>query len=467
MRNWKCMGVFFSLLTVLILAGCGGSGSGAGAGNGNQGTGAMFTIGTDNPPFPSVVSVQVQITSVQLTDGTTTVNLLNGPQTVDFAKLNGLRSLLDLENVPAGTYNSAIIMIGGVTIQFLDTTQSPPVLNTLTANVSPMTVTQPLAKPLVLADNDLVGFFMDLDLKQSIQTDGTGDITGNFTPTFDVKGLSVDDADAQIDCFPGGVVSVNPAGNQFVIQGPHGRQYTVDVTDSTDFDSGEMLSSFDTNTIVEVSGTLNRVTRDITATEVEVLSKDHFFVEGLDTFVQTTNGQASEINLYARAELPDLAGAPLGQIDPIALNGSEKYMIENLKLPLTSLLFGPSSQLPGQGIIFGGKLDTTQNPPALTVKRVVLHRQGQRGLWVVGSTQIQSGNNGSFNLNDNYLAGVLLPNPLPVISTSFTNYINLNGLSDLSGNNPIPLRVVGFILINPAANNTPVMVARTVEKLNQ
>jgi hypothetical protein len=466
MRNWKGLGVFYSLLAVLILAGCGG-GSGSGAGNAKKGTGAMFTIGTDNPPLPSVVSVQVQVTSVQLSDGTTTVNLLNGPQTVDFAKLNGLRSLLDLENVPAGTFNSAIIMVGGVTIQFLDTTQSPPLLNTLTANVSPMTVTQPLATPLVLSENDLVGFFMDLDLKQSIQTDANGNITGNFTPTFDVKGLSVDDADAQIDCFPGGVVSVNPAGNQFVIQGLHGRQYTVDVTDSTDFDSSETPGSFDTNTIVEVSGTLNRVTRDITAGEVEVLSRDHFFLEGLDTFVQTTNGQASQINLYARAELPDLAGAPPGQIDPVALNGSEKYMIANLKLPLTSLLFGPTSQLPGQAIVFGGKLDTTQDPPALTVKRVVLERQGQRGSWVVGSTQIQSGNNGMFNLKDKYLAGVLLPKPLPVITTSFTNFINLNGLSDLSGSNPIPLRVVGFILINPAANNTPVMVARSVAKLNQ
>jgi len=36
----------------------------------------------------------------------------------------------------------------------------------------------------------------------------------------------------------------------------------------------------------------------------------------------------------------------------------------------------------------------------------------------------------------------------------------------LTGVQPIHLRVVGFILINPAANNTPVMVARTVEALN-
>jgi hypothetical protein len=236
--------------------------------------GTVFTMGTDNPPLPSVLSVQVQITSITLSDGTTTANLLNGPQTVDFAKLNGLRSLLDLNDVPAGSYNSATIMVGGATIGFLDTIQTPPVLNTITATVAPMTLTVPLAQPLVLADQDLVGFFMDLDLRQSIGTDMNGNITGNFTPTFDVKAISVDDANAFIDDFYAGVVSVNPAGNQFVIQGPHGRQFTVDTDANTEFDDpSEMPSSFDTNTIVEVSGKLNRVTRDIVASEIEVSSK--------------------------------------------------------------------------------------------------------------------------------------------------------------------------------------------------
>jgi hypothetical protein len=141
-------------------------------------------------------------------------------------------------------------------------------------------------------------------------------------------------------------------------------------------------------------------------------------------------------------------------------------MIADLHIPLTSLLFGPSSQLAGQRVLFGGKLDTTSNPPSVVVHRVVLERQGQRGDWVVGSTNVQSGNSGTFSLNDNYLAGVLLPQPLTVMSTSFTNYVGLSGLSALSGSQPIHLRVVGFILINPAANNTPVMVARTVEALN-
>ena len=465
MRILKAMGVFLSIFALLSLSSCGGGGSAPM--QQTQQTGSIFTMGTDNPPLPGVLSVQVQLTSLQLSDGTTTVNLLNGPQTVDFAKLNGLRSLLDLEDVPAGSYNSATIIVGGVTIGYLDTTQTPPTLNTLTATVAPMTVVIPLAQPLVLNDQDLVGFFMDLDLRQSIQTDANGNITGNFNPTFDVKAISVEDANAEIDCFPAGIISVNPAGNQFVIQGPHGRQFTVDTNASTEFDDPSVsMANFDTNTIVEVSGKLNRVTRDIVANEVEVLSTDHFYLEGLDTFVQNTNGIASQINLYAFAELPNLAGAPLGQIDPIALTGHENYMISYLHIPLSSLLFGPGSQLAGQRIIFGGKLDNSTNPPGLTVHRVVLERQGQRGPWVPGSTQIQNGNNGTFTFTDNYLAGVLLPKPLTVISTNFTNFINLNGLADLSGPNPIPLRIVGYILIDPATSS-PVMVARSIEKMTQ
>src|SRR5260370_9218552 len=135
MRLPKAMGVFASLLAILALSSCGGSSSGT---QPSQQMGSMFTIGTDSPTLPSVVSVQVQVTSITLSDATTTVNLLNGPQTVDFAKLNGLRSLLDLNDVPAGSYNSATIMVGGATIGFLNAKQTPPVHTTITPKVHPI-----------------------------------------------------------------------------------------------------------------------------------------------------------------------------------------------------------------------------------------------------------------------------------------------------------------------------------------
>ena len=84
---------------------------------------------------------------------------------------------------------------------------------------------------------------------------------------------------------------------------------------------------------------------------------------------------------------------------------------------------------------------------------------------MVGSTVVQSGNAGSFQLNDQWTAGVLLPQPLTVLTTNDTNFINLSGLSAINGTNPISLRVVGFILVDSANNNQPVMVARSVEQL--
>jgi hypothetical protein len=77
---------------------------------------------------------------------------------------------------------------------------------------------------------------------------------------------------------------------------------------------------------------------------------------------------------------------------------------------------------------------------------------------------VQNNNAGTFQLNDQWTAGVLLPQPLTVMTTNDTNFINLSGLGALTGTQPISIRVVGFILINQATGQ-PVMVARSVEQL--
>ncbi|MFZ0635974.1 MAG: hypothetical protein WAM08_10685, partial [Candidatus Acidiferrales bacterium] len=100
----------------------------------------------------------------------------------------------------------------------------------------------------------------------------------------------------------------------------------------------------------------------------------------------------------------------------------------------------------------------------LTVHRVVLRRQGQAGT-LAGDVVIQSGNAGSFQLNDDWTAGILLPQPLTVLTTNNTNFINLSGLSALQGQTGMSLRVVGFILIDPQTSQ-PVLVACSVEQLN-
>ncbi len=461
MRNWKATGVFLVLLAVIGLSSC--SGSSSASNPGSTGQGSVFVVGTD-ASLPSVVSCQIMVTGVTINNGTTNVPVLTTPQVVDFAQLSGLHQLLDLNAVPTGTYGSATVMIASPVIGFVNTTPNPPTISTINGTLTQSSVTVNFANPFVMTDAQLVGLRMEFDLRQSLQTDANGQITGTVNPVFDMELLAADDANVSIDDFHGGVVGVT-GDNTFVIQGPKGRQWTVDTDSNTIFDDpSEPISSFTTNTIVEVSGQLNAVTHDIDASEVEVVSDDKFVLSGLFTSIRPPTGPATAADLYVRAELPDVTGIQDGQITTLALNGTERYKIANISNPITALLFNNSALAAGQSVDVGGTLVTNNGVPTLTVHRIVLQRQGQAGTWVPGSTNIQSGNAGSFQLNDNSTAGVLLPNPLTVITANSTYFINLSGLSALSGTNPIPIRVVGFVLIDPLTGN-PVLVARSVEEL--
>jgi len=461
MWKMKATGVFIALLAAFGLSSCGGSSSGSNPGGEDQAS--VFTVGTD-APLPSVVSCQIMVTGVTINNGTTNVPVLTTPQVVDFAQLSGLHQLLDLNSVPTGTYSSATVTIASPVIGFIDTTQNPPAINTINGSLTQSSVTVNFANPFVLNAADLVGLRMEFDLRQSLQLNQSGQVTGVVDPVFHMQLLNATDANVSIDDFHAGVVGVS-GDNTFTVQGPKGRQWTVQTDDSTVLDDPSIpVSSFTTDTIVEISGQLDPVSHDIDASEIEVVSNDEFVLGGLFTSIRPPSGPATQADLYVRYELPDITGIQDGQIETLALNGSEIYKIANINNPITTLLFNNSALAAGQVVDVGGSVTTTNGVSTLTVHRVVLRRQGQAGTWVPGSTVVQSGNAGSFQLNDNWTAGVLLPSPLTVLTTNATIFVNLDGLSGLSGSQALPIRVVGFILIDPATNQ-PVMVARSVEEL--
>jgi hypothetical protein len=461
MGNPRGMGVFMAFLAALALSSCGG-GMGTSS-NPTQGQASIYTVGTD-APLPSVVSCEVTVSGITLYNGTTNVSVLSQPQIVDFAQLSGLHQLLDLTAVPTGTYTSATITIASPVIGFIDTSVNPPVINTINGTLSQSSVTVNFANPVMVSDADLFGLRMEFDLRKSLQTDGNGQVTGAVNPVFEVALLNSTDSQVSIDDFHGGVVGVT-GPNTFTMQGPHGRQWTVTTSDNTMLDDpNSPVSGFTTNTIVEISGVLDPVTHSIDASELEVVSNDDFFTGGLFTSIRPPAGPATQADLYVRDLLPAVKGVSDGQIETLNLNGSERYMIEHINVPLTTLLFNNSELAAGQRVGIGGALSTTNGTTTLTVHRVVLRRQGQAGGWVPGSTVIQNNNAGTFQLNDQWAAGVLLPQPLTVMTTNDTNFINLSGLGALQGTQPISIRVVGFILINQATGQ-PVMVARSVAEL--
>ena len=175
----------------------------------------VFVTGTDEP-LPSVVSFQVDITGITVTDGNNTQSVLSGTQTVDFARLNGLRTLLDINTIPAGTYTSVTATLANPQIGYLNVNPpARPAISTLNGTTSPaVTLTQssvtiPLSTPLVVSTGNIIGLKFEFDLRKSIAVDSSGQITGAVTPMLDLKAITPNDADAYVDDFIAGVVSVN------------------------------------------------------------------------------------------------------------------------------------------------------------------------------------------------------------------------------------------------------------------
>src|SRR6202790_2065882 len=331
LTKW-CNGILV-LALVALASGCGGGASTSTTTTPTQ-SGSVFVNGTD-APLPSVLSFEVDITGMTVSDGSNPpVSVLNGTQTVDFARLNGLRTLLDLNTIPMGTYTTVNVTLANPQIGYLNVANpqtTPPTRPTITllngtttpaVTLSSSSVTIALSSPLTVNAGEVIGLSLDFDLRQSIQVDQNGQFTGVVNPRLDLKAITPSDSDAYIDEFDAGVMSVGTSS--FLIQGRHGHPFTVNVNDQTEWEDGEGLSNLTSTSIVEISGTLDRTSGAILADTVAIVSQDSFFAGGLITFVDPATGTANDFDLYVRNVLPSGTGFPSGQISTINLTGNEK-----------------------------------------------------------------------------------------------------------------------------------------------
>ena len=448
----------------LLAAGCGAGLESASTSNPLAVTGPSFVVGTD-APLAGVTSFSVQVQSLNAITATgTSVPLLSGTPTVDFARFNGLQTLLDMNNVPVGTYSSISITLGPATIGYLQTGSGAPTIQTMAATLTTSTVTYTLANPLIITQNGSpAGIHLDFNLAKSIQV-SRGQITGSVTPTFAVRAVGPNDSDAYLDDFDAGVVSVNASAQTFVIQGPHGRNFTVNVTGNTDWENNENFSSLTSSSIVAISGTLDRADATIDADDIAILSQNGFYADGQVTYVTPASGPASSFDLYVRALLPANTGLTLGQIAQVNLTGSENFYIRRMRNPLTQFLFNSSLLLPGQAVAIGGPASGAANPQAVTTKRVVLRHWGYNGTVVPGSVSTA---NGTFQMQVSGFAGLLIPQTVTVYTTGNTSF--RTGLTGMGGVSAVPpsvnVRAVGLLLKDPTSGQT-VLLARYVDELN-
>jgi uncharacterized protein DUF5666 len=370
-----------------------------------------------------------------------------------------------MQDVAAGTYNCVAINLGTATLGYLTMNgTSAPTITSEAATLTSATVTYPLTNPLVVATAGApVGLHMDFDLRKSIQLDSSGNINGTVTPTFNVNAVNNSDPGAYIDEFDVAVLTATPSSNSFTIQGPHGRQFTVNVTGSTEWDGGASLSTLNANSIVQISGFLDRADATIDADEVALISDAGFYAGGQVTYVTTatSGGPASSFDLYVRGTLPANTGVADGDIATIDLSGNEKFSIYWMHGPLAQFLFNPSAILPGQHIAVGGPATGAASASAVTFTRVMLRDWGFNGTVVAGS---EDASNGTFQMQVNGFAGLLIPQTITVyIADNCTFRDGWSGFSDITDGANV--RVVGLLLKDPTSGNT-VLVGHYVDDLN-
>ncbi len=454
-----------SLVIALFVAGCGNT-TMSGTTTTGQNTGEAFVVGTD-APVASVVSFSATIQSIDaLASDGTSVSLVSGNPTIDFARYNGLQTLVDANDVPADTYTQISVTFASATVGYLQTGSGAPTIQTLPVSFTTPTVTATLTNPLVVAQTGPVGIRMDFRLDKSIQTSGGQIVVSNgdvvVDPTVDITAVGPSAPGAYIDEFDAGVVNPTLSTQSFSIQGPHGRQWTINVNGNTEWDNGEGLSDLTSTSIVQISGVLDKADSTIDADEVAILSQDGFYAGGLVTYVQPGSGNDSDFQLYVRGTLPASGdGVTLGQIAQVDLTGQEKFFIYWMHNRFTQFLFNPSTLLAGQHVSVGGTLAGAANGQALSVKRVVLRNWGFNGTIVPGS--INSGD-GSFQMQVNGFAGVLIPQTVTVYTASGTSFRDgFSGVSDVSSATTV--RVVGLLIKDPTSGDS-VILARYVDDMD-
>src|SRR5208282_2515575 len=81
-----------------------------------------------------------------------------------------------------------------------------------------------------------------------------------------------------------------------------------------------------------------------------------------------------------------------------------------------------------------------------TPNMISLRRQGVIGQLVAGSVSVTSGNQGSFQLQNNGLLGWVANGPFTVNTGNKTNFVNISGLSGLSSAGTAPIVADGLVL---------------------
>lgn len=480
----------------LLMFGCGGGSTFPVHETLRSGSGSLVVLGSDTS-LEDIVSFKVTITGLSLSSQasgtssitTTPVSAISSaePLTVDFASLLDFSTLLALADVPSGTYSGATITLSEPTLTFLDASQSPPAPVTVTPTLETLSISAVIDPPLNVVSGDAAALELDFNLRESVQIDTEGQITGVVNPVFQVQpgAASPEGSLAILDELHGIVRSVSTTSSSsftgsFTLEtlGGRGPTLTVNVTSTSRLDGVADLGSLLPGTFVEVVGFVD-TSGSIVAQEVDAERLTNpgeaqaAFVGVITSVTRNAPPNANEFTVAVREEHPDVSlSIPLNSVITVRLFPPTVFDIAAGEVNRAGLTFDTSTLGVGQeAVVHGNFLAATPSSPGIVnAGAVFLRLQSVPGNFSTLLASGADGKTGGFEfLPGSSLFGGQAITVLTFSETEFAGVADLNALTA-----PPTLIVKGLLFFEQESGSlgnvswtapTWVLVAKRVRQL--
>lgn len=488
--------LFFSVgLILLFLAGCSSAPAPNSSVNPNSGVPVSLSITDDPPTGVTVLFFQISLTAAYLTpaSGSGNVSLLsnNTPIQVDVTQLQAISDFLSTANVPTGIYNSLTLTFASPQLVIFNasdaTIASTCPLNTvcqLTPQIDNNSSTLTFSSapfPVTVADNTPLGFLLDFHLNQVIQSDLSVNLGVANGVTIQELPSTPPYGPPQFGFLFGTVQNVNTSQNQFTLQAPWGRIFTIDVNSSTSYENFPSSVCSTSSLSCVVSGQIVQV-------QVASVQADGTLLAGTVSYVQAASQQVVEGNIINLSTAngntimtlllhwsPNPGTLPFGGVASVTVPSTATFSVDSgsFTIPAGLSFANASDLLIGQNVqvdVVAGTLSNSGGnrpwaPPSVSFTTGSVELEPSQ---ITGTITATNSTASSFTIttfpnffpfwfNSNWM-----PTQITVDTTSQTNYQGLNpdSFSGLTENNIVS--VSGWLFSTPSGATPSTQVAETI-----
>jgi hypothetical protein len=481
-----------AVLAIALMTSCGGSKA-----KPTTPTGSLITLVGDSPGLCDAVSFPFNVTYLNLTGSSANGQTVMGtvpinPNAVsppiikiNLGCLRDFRTVLNINTANVGTYDYAWVTLGEPQLIFYDPTILPPSppINTAQLTLSPLrNIEVPINPPLTITKGQVSVIQIDFDVLHMIQSITTDPTTGKLivtgTPEFTVTPLTAAGSQGQgfgeLDDLVGFVRSVTtvPPGNTSLYNGSFALQLlsasttgaplvTINLSRSSLLYGLSQLNQLVTDSFVEVDAYI-----DVDGNFVAISVEDEYpeFVPALGetglatlaligpvtSLTRDSQGNVTSFNLWARDVEPNDASVVTPDTIPVVnLSPSTTYQYSSRSANFANLPFGPSNITLGQELVVHGVVTPPTGssgsgaptlPTTVAADKVYVKLQAIQGSFSELVQVAGDDKTGAFRFSP---CSSMFPGaPTMVLTNNQTVFVNLSGLSSLSGQTGQPTLLV-------------------------